>query len=157
MSVEAQKDKFLNVTPPAAAWDNATVTANVIDTLGYDYCRIIVSLGAIDTALTGMKVQESDTKSNTTALTSGADVTGLVYGTSNGISGSASALPSSTTDNNLYAFEIDCRQRKRYLLPVITVPDGTITAFASIVAQLSRAKIVPVSASDRGFGEILRV
>lgn len=152
-----QHTKFVSVTPPAAIADNTTVVSNVIDTLGYDYCEIFVYKGATDIADVACKVQESDTKSNTTALTSGADVTGLVYGTSTNIAGSTSALATSTADNTCQKFEIDLRGRKRYLLPVVTHGDGTAGAFSCVWALLSKADVVPTSASDRGHNDILRV
>lgn len=152
----AQQTKLFSVVPPGAIVDNASYTANVIDTLGYDYCVITCYVGATDIAMTALKVQESDTKSNTTTLTSGADVTGLVFGTSSDIAGSTSSLPSSTADNTFLRFEIDCRKRKRYLLPVATAGDGTTGTYMACWAELSRAEIAPVSASDRGCGQILR-
>lgn len=152
----AIKRKWVSVTPPAAIVDNAALTCNVIDTLGYDFCQIYVYTGATDIAAVAMKVQESDTKSNTTALTSGADVTGLVSGTSNNIAGSTSALPTSTADNTCYLFEVDCRGRKRYLLPVVTAGDGAAGSYYAIHAELSAPEVAPVTASERGCLEILR-
>lgn len=153
----SQNFTVFNVTPPAAIADNTTLASNVIDTKGYDYCTIMCIKGATDIADVAMKVQESDVKSNTTALTSGADVTGLVFGTSTNIAGSTSALPSSTADNNIYLFEIDLRGRKRYLLPVVTHGDGSTGGFTTIVALLGKAEVQPTSASARGAGDILRV
>lgn len=153
----AQKRKWLSVTPPAAIVDDASLVCNVIDTLGYDYCQIYCYIGATDIATVALKVQESETKSNTTALTSGADVTGLVYGTSANIAGSTSALPSATDDNKCFMFEIDCRTRKRYLLPVVTGGDGAAGTYYAVWAELSSGEAAPVTASDRGCGDILRV
>jgi Tfp pilus assembly protein PilX len=153
----AQATKFVNVIPPAAIVDNASYTANVIDTLGYDYCVVNFHIGATDIAMAALKVQESDVKSNTTALTSGADVTGLVFGTSTDIAGSTSALPTSTADNTIVRCEIDLTKRKRYLLPVATAGDGAAGTYLSCTAELSRAEISPVTASERGCGQILRV
>lgn len=153
----AQNNVFFSVAPPAAIVDNTSVTCNVIDTAGYDYCEVWCYLGATDIATVALKVQESDTKSNTTTLTSGADVTGLVFGTSSNIAGSTSALPSSTADNNCYKFEIDLKGRKRYLLPVVTGGDGTNGTYYTLWATLSKAETGPVTASGRGFGDILRV
>lgn len=150
-------NKFVPVTHPAAIADNTTVASNVIDCLGYDFCEIFVYKGATDIADVACKVTESDTKSNTTALTSGADVTGLVFGTSTNIAGSTSALPSSTADNTCHKFEIDLRGRKRYLLPVVTHGDGTAGGFSTIFAILSKAEVVPTTAADRGYADILRV
>src|SRR5689334_4585204 len=104
--IHTQNDTFFSITPPAAIYDNAGLSCNVIDTKGYDYCRIFLYLGATDIVHVALKVQESETKSNTTALTTGVDVTGLVFGTSTNIAGSTSALPTSTADNNCYCFDI---------------------------------------------------
>lgn len=155
--VHAQNNNWFIVTPPAVIVDNAAVTCNVIDCLGYDYAQIAVIIGATDIATVTLKVQESDTKSNTTALTSGVDVTGLVYGTSNNIAGSASALPLSTADNTVQLFEIDLRKRKRYLLPAVTGGDGAAGTYYTVVAVLSRAEDLITTAAGRGCADILRV
>lgn len=148
-----QSDKFVAVTPPGALVDNASLTTTTIDTLGYSYCRVMVILGATDVAMTALKMQESDDS----GMSGAADITGLIYGTSNGISGSASSLPSATDDNKCFAFEIDLRGRKRYLDLVATGGDGSSGAYIMAFALLSRASDAPVSASERGYGNILRV
>jgi hypothetical protein len=145
--------KFVAVTPPGAIYDNASATTASIDTKGWDYCTIVLQLGAMDIAMSALKVQESDDDS------SYGDVTGLVVGTSNTIAGSTSVLPSATADNSFQVFEVDCRGRKRYLDLVATFGDGAAGTYASAFAMLSRGEIVPVSASDRGcgtLGQILR-
>lgn len=152
-----QHEVFFSVTPPNAVVDNAAYTCNVIDTAGYDKCDIYFYLGPTDIAMATLKVQESDVKSNTTALTGGADVTGLIFGTSNTIDGVASALPASTADNTCVKCEIDLKGRKRYLLPVATAGDGTTGTYLACFALLRRAEVSKDSMSDRGFGQILRV
>lgn len=149
--ITAQNDKFVSITPPAAIYDNASLTTASIDTQGYDYLRVFVYLGATDIAMTALKLQESDSDG------SYADVTGLVYGTSNGIAGTASSLPSATDDNKCFVFEVDLRGRKRYFDLVATAGDGTAGTYACAFALLSKAKDYPVTASERGFGNILRV
>lgn len=149
--IAAQHDKFVMITAPGAKLDDASATTTSIDTAGYAYCRIMVVLGDTDIAMAALKVQESDNDSDYS------DVTGLVYGTSAGISGSTSALPSATGDNKCYAFEIDLRGRKRYLDLVATAGNGSTGTYATAFALLSRASDCPVSATERGFGEILRV
>lgn len=151
-----QNTKKVIVTAPAAISDNAALTCNVIDTLGYDYLTIDVGFGAMDIAMATLKISESNTKSNTTALTSGADITGLVFGTSLDIAGATSALPSSTADNTTVRCEIDLRGRKRYILPVATTGDGAAGTYIYIEAFLSRAEISSTVAADRGYGQILR-
>ena len=154
---DTQNEKHVVVTAPAAIVDNASLTTTVIDTAGYAYCVVEVQLGATDIALTALKVQEADATSNATTLTSGADVSGLVFGTSSNIAGSTSALPSATADNGCYRFEINLRGRKRYLKPIVTIGDGTGGGFATVTAKLSGATNAPRTASERGFGDILRV
>ena len=149
----AQQDKWVSVTPPAAIVDNASLSTATIDTAGFAYLRVFLYLGAMDIAMTALKLQESDDSGMSGAV----DITGLVYGTSNGISGSASALPTATDDNKCFTFEVDLRGRKRYIDLVATCGDGAAGTYATAFALLSRAGDVPVSASERGFGNILRV
>lgn len=154
--IHAQNSKAFIVTPPAAIIDNAAVVTNVIDTLGFDHCLILVIIGAIDIDMTVLKVQEADAKSSSTALTSGADVTGLVYGTSTNIDGSTSALPTgASADNTIFAFDIDLRARKRYLDVAATCGDGAAGTYVTIVALLSRAEQAPTTAAGRGCAEVL--
>lgn len=147
----AQWDKFVSVTPPAAIVDNASLTTASIDTKGFAYARIFLYLGAMDIAMTALKVQESDDDS------SYSDVTGLVYGTSTDIAGSTSALPTATDDNKCFVFEVDLKGRKRYLDLVATCGDGAAGTYVTAFALLSRAADGPVTKTERGFGNILRV
>jgi hypothetical protein len=149
----SQSDKFFSITPPAAIIDNASATTATIDTLGYAFCRILVYYGATDIATVAAKIQESDDS----GMSGAADVTGLVFGTSSDIGGSTSSLPSATDDNKCFAFEINLLGRKRYLDLVLTLGDGTAGTYVAAFALLSRASDAPVSASERGYGNILRV
>lgn len=146
------KKAFL-VVPPAAIKNNASYTCNVIDTIGFADCEIIVLLGATDIALSALKVQEADAASDATTLTSGGDITATVFGTANNDTGSASTLPSATDDNKLFSFKIDLRGRKRYLQPVITVGSGSTGAFVSVVALLSRPTNGPRTAVEAGYSQ----
>lgn len=149
---EAQHDKFVSITPPAAIVDNASYTTATLDTKGYAYARVFVYLGATDIAMTALKIQESDDS----GMSGAADVTGLIYGTSADVTGATSALPSATDDNKCFVFEIDLRGRKRYLDLVATAGDGSAGTFAAAFALLSRAGDCPVTPTERGFGNILR-
>jgi hypothetical protein len=150
--IAAQNTKLVNVTPPAAIIDDASLTTAAIDTKGFDYCTIKVILGATDIAMTALKVQESD------ASGSGfADVTGLVFGTSTDIDGNTSALPANDDDNGFFVFDIDLRGRKRYLDVVATVGNGSAGAFVTVIAELSRAAESPTTIAQRGAAGILRV
>ncbi len=148
-----QNFKVVNVTPGVASVNNASAVTTTIDTLGFDYCTVLVEFGVMDAALTALKVQESDFAN----MSGGADVTGLVSGTSTNIAGSTSALPTSTADNTVYRFDIDLKGRKRYLDLIGTVgAAGTTGAFISAQALLSRAENMLDTATGLGCLEVLR-
>ena len=148
---QMQQTKVVSIVRPAAIVNNTSHTTASVDTNGWDYATIIVDLGATDIALTALKVQESDDDS------SYADVTGLVFGTSNTIAGSASTLPSATDDNKFFVFDVDLRGRKRYLDLVSTVGNGSTGAYLSAICILSKGKDGPVTAAERGASQVLRV
>lgn len=131
--------------------DNATATSYVIDTAGVDYVNIDVIIGATDIAMTTLKVQESDAITNSTTLTSGADITGLVYG-ANG-----SSLPSATDDNKIFSFEINTQGRKRYLQLVAVAGNGTTGV--ALAAQYNAGKVANQSldATGKGVAAVLNV
>lgn len=150
--IPAQRQKFVSITPPAAIVDNSALTTAELDTIGYDYCQVVVYLGATDIAMTVLKVQESDTSGSGMA-----DVTGLVFGTSNNLTGSASTLPAATDDNKFFVFDIDLRGRKRYLDVGATVGDGTAGQYTAIFAILSRTEDGGTNAAAQGAAQVLRV
>lgn len=149
----SQHDKFVPITPPGAIVDNASLTTAAIDTAGFAYLRVMVVLGATDIAMTALKLQESDNS----GMSGAADITGLIYGTSAGIAGTTSALPTADDDDKCFTFEVDLRGRKRYIDLVATVGNGSAGTYITAFALLSRASDCPVSASERGYGNILRV
>lgn len=149
--------KLVSVTPPAAIVDNATLVANVIDTQGFRFCRIVCYYGESDIAVASAKVQEADAKTDATTLTSGADITGTVFGTATNDAGSTSAVPSATDDNKFFTWEIDLRGRKRFLQPIIVGGNGSSGAFFAVHAELYRGEVVPTTAAQKGVDENLRV
>lgn len=149
--IQQQNQKLVSLVPPAAIVNNAAVTVASLDTLGFEYVRITVHLGATDIALTVLKVGTSDTDGSYT------DVTGLRFGTDNTIAGAASTLPSATDDNKFFEFQIDMRAVKRFLKLAITVGAGTLGAFVTAFAELGRPNTVPVTAAGFGAGQVLRV
>ena len=158
MPRQTKDTKVFVVLAPAAILDNTSPTTNVIDTKGFAYCQVLVILGATDIALTVLKLQEADAASSATALTSGADVTGAIYGTSTDAAGNVVALPTATDDNKIYTFDVHCgRGRKRYLKPVITIGDGTVGGFITCIAVLSKAGILPNTNTEKGIGGSLAV
>jgi hypothetical protein len=149
--VSAQNSKYLIVTSPVAIVDNASFTTNSIDTLGFDYLQVVVTLGATDIALAALKLQTAD------ADTGYADLTGAVFGTSTELGGSASTLPSATDDNKIYVIEVDLRGKKRWFDLVATMGDGSVGGFVAAVAILSKGEISPITTAGRGAAQVLRV
>lgn len=152
----AQNTKVVNVIPPQAIKDNGSWTANPVDTKDWDYATFYFHVGATDIAMAALKLQESDDDASADAY---ADVAGAVFGGASvtDIDGVASALPSATDDNKVFAIEVDCRNVERYLKPVATAGDGSTGTFLSALCVLSRGKITPVTAAERGAAQILRV
>ena len=143
--------KGISIAPSLA--DNATFTSNVIDTLGADFCQIDVIVGTTDAAMATLKVQESDTKSSDTALSSGADITGLVFGTSalpTQDGGATSALPTDAQDNKVFTFDINLQGRKRYIQLIAVAGNGTTGTYLAAVHSLSKQGQSGYSATTRG-------
>ena len=137
-----QNCKFVNTTPPAAIIDNAAATTAALDTKGWEEATFIVQLGALDIAISTMKLQESDSSGSGYTDISGAD-----------FSVSPLTLPSATADNNLYAIYVNLVGRKRYLDLSLTLGDGAAGTYVSVLAILSRGKEAPNTASERGVAQ----
>ena len=150
-------NKLVRVTSPAAIVDNASLTTQVVATKGFRYARFVVYLGATDIAMTALKVQEADAASDATTLTSGADVSGTVFGTATNDAGTTSTLPSATDDNTFVTIEIDLRGRKRYQKLIATGGDGAAGAYIAAWCELYRGEITPTTAAQKGVGQNLRV
>lgn len=149
--IAAQQNKVVNLTPPAAIVDNATLTVAELDTLGWDYCEIFVVLGATDIGITALALLEGDVSGTVAAVTAGA------WGTANNHVGAASTLPAATDDNGFFKYEIDLRKRKRYLDLTVTVGNGTSGAYVAVFAILSRGKVAPQTAAEKGCVEVIRI
>lgn len=144
--------KWFIVTSPVAIVDDGSWTTNEIDTIGYEYLEVAVTLGAVDIALTVLKLQDSDATG-----TDFGDVTGCVFGTSVNSTGSASTLPAADDDNKVFLFNVSLIGRKRFFDLVATIDDGTTGGFMSCVARLSRAETGPNAAAEYGASQVLQV
>lgn len=142
-----QSVKWGIVTPPAAIIDNAAATTTAIDTLGYDKIVILPIFGAMDIAVTVLKVQESDDSGMSGAV----DITGLIGGTTvDPDTGIASVLPTSTSDNKLYGFFASLQGRKRYLDLSATLGDGVAGTYFGALYALYNGEQTPTTAALRG-------
>jgi hypothetical protein len=137
--------------------DNDTFTAVEIDTKGFSYCELAAIFQNVPANFAALKVQECDTLAGDGGVY--ADVTGLIVGTSDTIAGATSALPTAAGgDDDILLFQIDLRDRKRYLKLVATAGNGGGThTELTAVARLSQAEAVPITAAGMGADQVLRV
>lgn len=158
---------YQQVLPPASVTGNAA--PNVIDTAGYAYLELLVELGAgpATTAMTMLKLQESDVEGSSTTLTNGTDVPGAIAGTSLTVTAPTSLYPETpanpattlpANNNVLILFNVELKGRKRYLLPIISTGASQPTLM-SAVARLSRAETAPWLPSQivPAHGQVLQV
>lgn len=149
---ELQNAKYVQAIPPAAIIDDASATASEIDATGFDYCTIVLNLGATDIAMTALKVQNSASSGGTFADITGADFDG---GTDTG--GGALALPSATDDNQVCVFQLDLQGIDRYLKVVATFGNGTTGGFIAGTAILTRGDSPLLADTDYADGGVCRV
>lgn len=130
-----------NVTPPAAIIDNASATTAEVDTVvngvKFNTVTFIVDLGALDIAVSALKVQGGDTSGSL------ADITATVFGGTGN-----PALPSATADNGIY--KITLVAHYRYYDLVLTLGDGAAGTYVAVLAILSDGSESPATATERG-------
>lgn len=149
--IDQLRQKIVAITPPGAIVDDASWTTASIDTKGWDYCTVVVLFGAMDIAMAALKLQSSDTDG------SYADITNGNFASGTQPDGTASSLPSATSDNTMFAIHVDCKKNKRYLDLVATGGDGTAGTYAVAFAILSRGREVPNTKAERGYAQELFV
>jgi hypothetical protein len=134
----AQTSKIVAITPPGAILDNTSPTTTAVDCSGFGYAVVTVFLGAMDIAMTALKLQQSN------ASGSGfADLAGAVGGTD-------FTLPIATDDNKFVKFFVDLRGKKRYLDLVATVGDGSAGTYFCAWAELFEGGATPSTDAERG-------
>lgn len=136
-----QNVKFVGITPPAAIIDNAAAVTASVDTKGFSKAVITVYLGALDIAVTALKLRHSDDDSTY------ADITGADF------SVSPLTLPSASADNTAIRIFVDLRGKKRYLDISITLGDGAAGSFVTAWADLYGAAEAPDTATERGLAQ----
>ena len=144
--IESQANKFVVLHSPGALVDNALVVTTPVDTIGFDYLDIYVVLGALDIAVAGLKLRESDDGATWTPIPE-SDYSNPANG---------QTLPSATADNLVYGFHVNgVGARKRYVDVVMQAGDGAQGTYVSVVGLLSRGKTYPSDAAGRGLaGEL---
>ena len=120
--------KHINAIPIQQVASNATVTSNVIDTLGFSEMELCVFRETHATgAFSALTIQQSDD----TVAANFATVTGLVAGTDYTV-GDAIGGASSTVTNISFVANVDLRGKKRYFRLLVTpsVANGYVSAHA---------------------------
>jgi hypothetical protein len=145
--IHTQNHRVVAELPTAAVGSTATATLT-IDTIGYDYCSLMVlrSSNASTTFSNVLKIEESDDNS------SYANVTSLVAGGTGGFTVPAISVAGTSTVA-VVKFDVDTRVRKRYL-KVSYTPGASATV--AITGRLARAEISPASASDANVLTLVR-
>ena len=150
--IPVQGTKLVNLTPPGALVDDASLTVAELDTKGFDYCQIILILGATDIACTAAILTESDTSSS-----GHGNITASNFSGQTDLDGNTAALPSATDDDGFFVWELDLLKRKRYIDATITVGNGTSGGYYAVIAILSRAQEPPTSVSGKGCTGVIRI
>jgi len=143
--IEVLKQKTVVLTPPAAIVDNAAITTAILDAIDAGWVTFEAIFGAMDIAVSVMKLTESDDSGMSGA-------TDVPLGD---FSVSPATLPSATDDNNVFAVQVNMLGRKRYLDLSLTVGDGSAGTFVVVLARLSRLSTIPSTAAGRGYTQEL--
>lgn len=133
--IYAQDRKLVNVLVPASATAGATSTGTV-DLQDCDYCQLIWHIATIaNTALmpTVCKVQESND------LTTYADIVAFTGGTATSTSVGFVIPAGHATVSQLYAMNIDCRSRRRYLKISLSPAATQINAVIAVLDRIHPA------------------
>ena len=147
--IRQQNTKKVVVLKQQSVTNAGTLTSDLIDTLGYDYCTINVIGTTSDNATNNpsvLKVMEADTTDSTNL----ADITAFVGDGASGFTIPSS--PTATTTAPFAEFNIDTRARKRYL--AVKISPLTTQTF-TVIAELGRPEQSPVSTTDRNVAVVV--
>lgn len=130
------RSKSVSSVHPVSA-TSATYTGVEIDTKGFRYLDIVVSVGAIAADMTALKLTSSDT-----AGSGHTDIPGMTF--------AAADLPKTATSaNTRRRFQLPLKGQKRYVNIVATAGAGATLLSAD--GFLSAAEEVPDTAAKRGY------
>ena len=122
-----------------------------VDCAGWDLAKFQFHLGSTDVALTACKIQEASTSSG-----SPSDITGATLNSGTDIFGNTTSLPGATSDGGIYEIIINTQARKRYLVPVVTIGNGTAGAIMSVTCELSKGEPLR-NTTESGAGAVVVV
>jgi hypothetical protein len=143
-----QDIKIVKITSPGVIVDNAAFTTDIIDTKGWDEALFVFQLGALDIAMTALKLQESEDS----GMSGATDISGADF------SVSPATLPSATADNTLFGVHVKLGgSRKRYMDLSATGGDGAAGTYADGFVILAKGETSPDTVAERGFNQLLTV
>lgn len=128
-----QNHRIKSVLSPNGYSNNTSPSMTTVDCAGYKWANFRIHLGSTDIALTACKIQEVDAVGD-----SPSDVTGATLNSGTDIFGNTTSLPSATDDGKIYEIILNLSKRKRYLVPLVTVGNGTAGAIMSVTCELSQ-------------------
>ena len=147
---------FGTILFPISRDDDTELVASrqTIDTLGYDYATVILSVGANTGAFTALQVvTDENTPVDAGTWEVAADFDPAAAPLLD-VAGAATAFPDATNDR-VYVVEVDLRHRRRYL-SIHGHPGGTTIMHCAVI--LTRAEIKPTeTAAARGVTATIRV
>lgn len=150
-ALDFQKFASARCSDSLAINDNAAFSCTALDAggLGAKEVHLFMRFGAMDIAMAVLKLQESNTLTNSTTLASATDVTGGDF------SVSPATLPSATDDNHGFCISIPMTgSRKRYLNLAATAGDGSAGTYF-FACWLYIPDNVPNTAALRGLTQHL--
>lgn len=144
-----------SVTGSGSATNGATFTSANIDTLGVDYVEIDIAATTQSASTQAgspsvLKIQSSDT----TVVTSFADVVGFRGGSAAATNVDFLVGVGKTSGANTYKMRVDCRARQRYLNLVIS---PTTTQTFNVSANGFRAEQGPITPAKAGVVALLNL
>lgn len=133
--IHAQNSKHAALFKPQSVATNGTASGTV-DCAAFRYAKLLLHLDTASSSNTDVVVQvkEGDT---TSSFATHADLA------------MTTAAPD-TSNNQIYAWLLDLRKRKRYL-QILYSPSASGARLASAMVELSRAEQPPITATLRGF------
>lgn len=137
-----------SVTGQGSATNAGTYTSSNIDTLGVDFLTIDIAATTQSASTQAgspsvLKIQESDT----TVVTSFADVVGFRGGSATATNVDFVVAIGKTSGINAYKFNVDARARKRYINVVVS---PTTSQTFETTANGFRAEQAPYTAAKAG-------
>ena len=148
--IHGQNIKVRRAYDPETSTSGAKTGRNVkMD--GFNYLTVIAYTGDMGgTGLTAMSLEEADATSDDFVT-----ISGTVVGTDKNIDGSTSALPSGSSTNKFWVWQLHLRPRKKYIRVAFTIDDSATKI--AILNVMSRGDDLPESSSQMGAEHVLRV